>query len=60
MYLVIEETTYNHVTPHYFVKSQDESFSKAQDKKSALELLNEKENVNYYVTGLPVKLQQTG
>ena len=60
MYLVIEETTFEYVTNHYIVKSQDESFSKAQDKKSALELLNEKENVNFYVTGLPVKLQQTG
>ncbi len=60
MYLIIEETTYQHVSSFYTVKNQDESFSKAQDKKSALELLNEKENVNYYVTALPVKLQKTG
>ena len=44
MYLVIEETTYEYVTPSYHVKSQDESFSNAQKKKEALELLNEKED----------------
>lgn len=55
MYLVIEETTYSHVTPMYNVKSQDESFSIAQKKKEALELLNERDDRNYYVTGLPVK-----
>ena len=36
MYLVIEETTYEYVTPSYHVKSQDESFSNAQKKKEAL------------------------
>ena len=60
MYLVIEETTYQYVTNHYIVKSQDESFSKAQEKKKALELLNEKSNVKFYVASLPVKLQKTG
>ena len=60
MYLVIEESTYEYVTNHYIVKSQDESFSNAQKKKEALELLNEKPNTNYYVCALPVKLQKTG
>ena len=60
MYLVIEETTYEYVSNGYIVKSQDESFSNAQKKKEALELLNEKENTNYYVCALPVKLQKTG
>ena len=60
MYLVIEETTYQYVTNHYVVESQDESFSKAQEKKKALELLNEKSNVKFYVCALPVKLQKTG
>tara|TARA_R100000005_G_C4936903_1_gene163257 strand:+ start:587 stop:844 length:258 start_codon:yes stop_codon:yes gene_type:complete len=55
MYLVIEETKYDHATPMYNVKSQDESFSIAQKKKEALELLNERDDRNYYVTGLPVK-----
>lgn len=55
MYLVIEETTYDHVTPMYNVKSQDESFSNAQKKKEALELLNERDDRNYYVTALPLK-----
>ena len=59
MYLVIEETTYSHVTPMYNVKSQDESFSNAQKKKEALELLNERENTYYYVCALPVKMQKT-
>jgi len=59
MYLVIEETTYSHVTPMYNVKSQDESFSNAQRKKEALELLNERDDRNYYVTALPVKMQKT-
>ena len=44
----------------YIVKSQDESFSNAQKKKEALELLNEKPNTNYYVCALPVKMQKTG
>ena len=60
MYLVIEETTYQYVSSFYTAKNQDESFSKAQDKKSALELLNEKSNVKFYVVSLPVKLQKTG
>ena len=60
MYLVIEETTYQTITNGYTVKSQDESFSNAQKKKEALELLNEKTNTNYYVCALPVKLQKTG
>jgi len=60
MYLIIEETTYQHVSNHYVVESQDESFSKAQEKKKALELLNENSSVKYYVTALPVKLQKTG
>ena len=60
MYLVIEETTYQYVANHYGVESQDESFSKAQEKKKALELLNEKSNVKFYVASLPVKLQKTG
>mgnify|MGYP003119501217 CR=1 FL=1 len=55
MYLVIEETTFNHVTSIYHVKSQDKSFSIAQKKKEALELLNERDDCNYYVTALPVK-----
>jgi len=59
MYLVIEETTYEYVTPSYHVKSQDESFSNAQKKKEALELLNEKENVSYYVCALPIKMKKT-
>jgi len=42
MYLVIEQTTYETVTDLYIVKSQDESFSNAQKKKEALELLNKK------------------
>jgi hypothetical protein len=37
------------------VKSQDKSFSIAQKKKEALELLNERDDCNYYVTALPVK-----
>ena len=60
MYLVIEETTYQYVSSFYTVKNQDESFSKAQEKKKALELLNEKSNVKFYVASLPVKLQKTG
>jgi hypothetical protein len=60
MYLVIEETTYQYVPNHYVVECQDESFSKAQEKKKALELLNEKSNVKFYVASLPVKLQKTG
>jgi len=60
MYLVIEQTTFDTVTDLYIVKSQDESFSNAQKKKEALELLNEKPNTNYYVCALPVKLQKTG
>ena len=60
MYLVIEETTYQYISNGYTVKSQDESFSNAQKKKEALELLNEKENVSYYVCALPVKMQKTG
>jgi hypothetical protein len=60
MYLVIEQTTFETVTDLYIVKSQDESFSNAQKKKEALELLNEKTNTNYYVCALPVKLQKTG
>jgi hypothetical protein len=59
MYLVIEETTYDHSTPSYHVKSQDESFSKAQEKKKAVELLNERKNVSYYVCALPVKIKKT-
>ena len=59
MYLVIEETTFDTVSDLYIVKSQDESFSNAQKKKEALELLNEKENTNYYVCALPVKMQKT-
>ena len=59
MYLIIEETTYDHSTPSYHVKSQDESFSNAQKKKEALELLNERTNVTYYVCALPVKMQKT-
>jgi hypothetical protein len=59
MYLVIEEITYDHSTPSYFVKSQDESFSNAQKKKQALELLNERTNVTYYVTALAVKMKKT-
>ena len=42
MYLVIEQTTFETVKDLYIVKSQDESFSNAQKKKEALELLNEK------------------
>tara|TARA_R100000900_G_C3253937_1_gene147956 strand:- start:243 stop:425 length:183 start_codon:yes stop_codon:yes gene_type:complete len=60
MYLVIEETTYEYISNTYVVKSQDESFSNAQKKKEALELLNEKPNTNYYVCALPVKMQKTG
>ena len=60
MYLVIEETTYEYISNAYVVKSQDESFSNAQKKKEALELLNEKPNTNYYVCALPVKMQKTG
>ena len=60
MYLVIEETTYQYVSNGYIVKSQDESFSNAQKKKEALELLNEKPNTNYYVCALLVKMQKTG
>jgi len=59
MYLIIEETTYEHSTPSYFVKSQDESFSNAQNKRQALELLNEKSNVTYYITPLAVKVKKT-
>ena len=59
MYLVIEETTFDTVSDLYIVKSQDESFSNAQKKKEALELLNEKENTNYYVCALPIKMQKT-
>ena len=59
MYLVIEETTFDTVSDLYIVKSQDESFSNAQKKKEALELLNEKENTYYYVCALPVKMQKT-
>ena len=59
MYLVIEESTYEYVTNHYIVKSQDESFSNAQKKKEALELLNERTNVTYYVCALPIKMQKT-
>ena len=59
MYLVIEQTTYETVTDLYIVKSQDESFSNAQKKKEALELLNERDDRNYYVTALPVKMQKT-
>jgi len=33
MYLVIEQTTYETVTDLYIVKSQDESFSNAQEKR---------------------------
>ena len=59
MYLVIEQTKFETVTDLYIVKSQDESFSNAQKKKEALELLNEKENTNYYVCALPIKMQKT-
>jgi|TARA_R100001460_G_scaffold38791_1_gene73328 hypothetical protein len=59
MYLVIEETRYDYSSPLYQVKSQDESFSNAQKKKEALELLNERDDRNYYVTALPVKMQKT-
>jgi len=66
MYLVIEQTTFETVTDLYIVKSQDESFStqdesfsNAQKKKEALELLNEKQDTYYYVCALPVKMQKT-
>ena len=59
MYLVIEQTTYETVTDLYIVKSQDESFSNAQKKKEALELLNERDDRSYYVTALAVKMQKT-
>ena len=59
MYLVIEQTTFETVTDLYIVKSQDESFSNAQKKKEALELLNEKEDTYYYVFALPIKMQKT-
>jgi len=59
MYLVIEQTTFQTVTDLYIVKSQDESFSNAQKKKEALELLNEKQDTHYYVCALPVKMQKT-
>jgi|TARA_B100000900_G_C20112873_1_gene526631 hypothetical protein len=59
MYLVIEETTYDYSSPLYNVKSQDESFSNAQKKKEALELLNERDDRSYYVTALAVKMQKT-
>ena len=59
MYLVIEQTTFETVTDLYIVKSQDESFSNAQKKKEALELLNEKQDTYYYVCELPVKMQKT-
>ena len=59
MYLIIEETTFETVSSFYTVKNQDESFSKAQKKKQALELLNEKPNVNYYVCALPIKMKKT-
>ena len=59
MYLVIEQTTFETVTDLYIVKSQDESFSNAQKKKEALELLNERDDRSYYVTALAVKMQKT-
>jgi len=59
MYLVIEQTKFETVTDLYIVKSQDESFSNAQKKKEALELLNEKQDTYYYVCALPIKMQKT-